>query len=144
MNELNYTPVPNKIRVCHFPQIPCKPFIVEVNNEREAYLIEEVFANQHLWLFKNGFIPDYSNVISVQMWDEDECDIQYQFEGKVFETDLQFKNFIKKNPGLKDMSVNYLLNAYKVCSQGAWVDYWNESECMEWEQFKQTYFENGN
>ena len=22
-----------------------------------------------------------------------------------------------------------------------WVNYWNESECMEWEEFVQTYFE---
>lgn len=99
MSELNYTPVPNKIRVCHFPQVPCKPFIVEVNNEREAYLIEQVFANQHLWLFDNGMIPDYSNAITVEIWDE--------------------------NSGWSD----------------GWVDYWNDTECMDWNELKQTYFE---
>lgn len=98
-----YQPVPNKIRVCHFPQIPCKPFIVEVNNEREAYLIEQVFANQHLWLFENKIIPDYCNAITVEMW-EGEID----HDGDMIHD---------------------------------WVDYWNESECMEWEEFKQTYFE---
>lgn len=25
-----------------------------------------------------------------------------------------------------------------------WTDYWNESECMEWDEFKETYFENDN
>lgn len=97
MTELNYTPVPNKIRVCHFPQVPCKPFIVEVENEREAYLVEQALANQHLWLFDNGIIPDYCNAITVEIWDENE-----------------------------------------------WVDYWNESECMEWDEFEETYFENNN
>lgn len=70
MTELNYTPVPNKIRVCHYPQVPCQPFIVEVDNEREAYLIVETLALQHLWLFENNFIPDYCNAIIVEMWDD--------------------------------------------------------------------------
>ena len=95
MTELNYIPVPNKIRVCHFPQVPCKPFIVEVNNEREAYLVEQALANQHLWLYDNDFIPDYCNAITVDMWDENK-----------------------------------------------WVDYWNEDECMEWEEFEQTCLSN--
>jgi len=63
--------VKNRLRVSHFPQIPCEPFSVEVRNEREAYFISETLANQHLFLFKNRMIPDYSNVILVEMWDED-------------------------------------------------------------------------
>ena len=96
MTELNYTLVKNRLRVCHFPQVPCEPFRVSVNNEWEAYLISEVLGNQHLWLFNNEMIPDYSNIITVEMWDKEEND---------------------------------------------WADYWNESECMDWEEFKQTYFE---
>lgn len=61
----------NKLRVIHLPQVPCKGFSVEVGNEREAYLIEQTFANQHLFLFKNHFITDYSNIICIEMWDED-------------------------------------------------------------------------
>lgn len=87
--------VNNKLRVCHFPQIPCEPFIVEVKDEFEANLIVETLANQHLWLFDNNFIPDYSNVITVDM----------------------FEN-------------------------GEWVDYWNEEELMEFEEFKKTYIDN--
>jgi hypothetical protein len=63
--------VTNKLRVCHFPQVPCKPFLVEVENEREAYLIEKTLADQHLFLFDNNMIPDYSNAITVDMWEED-------------------------------------------------------------------------
>lgn len=100
MSELNYTPVPNRIRVCHFPQIPCKPFRVSVNNEWEAYMIEQVFAKQHLWLFENGFIPDYCNAITVEIWEDIDGEGDY-----------------------------------------ACTDYWNESECMDWDEFKQTYFE---
>lgn len=91
--------VDSKIRVAHFPQIPCKPFIVEVKNEREAYLIYQTMANQHLFLFDNNFIPDYSNVILVQMYEDDE-----------------------------------------------WVDYYNEKEMMEWNEFVEEYsdYVNGN
>ena len=95
MTELNYIPILNKIRVCHYPQVPCQPFRVGVNNEWEAYLIVETLAKQHLWLFENKMIPDYCNVITVEMWD----------------------------------------------AEDGWVDYYNETEGMEWEEFVQTYFE---
>lgn len=63
--------VKNKLRVVHIPQVPMEGFIVEVQNEREAYLIEQTLANQHLWLYKKNVIPDYANIISVEMWDDD-------------------------------------------------------------------------
>lgn len=59
--------IPNKLRVVHYPQIPCKPFIVEVENEREAYLVSETLANQHLWLLEENIIPDFNNIIHVEM-----------------------------------------------------------------------------
>lgn len=65
--------VKNKLRVLHYPQIPCTPFFVDVKNEEQAYLISETLANQHLFLFDNNFISDYSNIISVEMWEND-CD----------------------------------------------------------------------
>ena len=95
MTELNYTPVPNRIRVCHYPQVPCDPFRVGVNSEWEAYLIVETLAKQHLWLYENKMIPDYCNAIIVEMWD----------------------------------------------TEDGWVDYYNETEVMDWEEFVQTYFE---
>ena len=64
--------VTNKLRVVHFPQVgSCKEsFKVEVKDEEQAFLIINTLANQHLWLEKNRIIPDYSNVIFVEMWDE--------------------------------------------------------------------------
>lgn len=78
----------NKLRVSHYPQIPCKPFSAEVRNEREAYLLYQTLANQHLFLYDNNFIPDYSNILLVEMYED-----------------------------------------------GEWVDYWNEEEGMEWDEF---------
>lgn len=63
--------IKRKLRVCHIPQVPMKPFIVEVRDEREAYLIDNALAQQHLFLFENNVIPDYSNVIFVEYLDED-------------------------------------------------------------------------
>lgn len=94
-------PIPNKIRVLHYPQVPCTPFFVDVENEREAYLVAKTLADQHLFLYDNNFIPDYSNSINVVMWNKD-----------------------SDGGGNAD-----------------WVDYYNESEAMEWDELVQTYFE---
>lgn len=65
---------PAKLRVLHFPQVPCKPFEVLCSTPAEARKIEITLANQHLWLFENNFIPDYSNVIVVECFDEADFD----------------------------------------------------------------------
>ncbi len=91
--------VPNKLRVLHYPQIPCEPFCVDVKDEEQALFISNVLANQHLFLYSKDFIPDYSNEITVVMWEEDS-----DGEG---------------NPD--------------------WVDYYNEQEGMDWDEFVDTY-----
>ena len=78
--------IANKLRVCHYPQIPCKPFIQEVESEREAFLVEQVMALQHLFLFENEMIPDYSNAISVQMYEDGEW-VDYWNENEVMDWD---------------------------------------------------------
>lgn len=65
--------VKNKLRVSHFPQIPCKAFEVQVKDEHEAKKILDVLANQHLFLLDQKIIHDYSNIIIVEMFEED-CD----------------------------------------------------------------------
>lgn len=62
--------VTNKLRVHHYPQIPCKPFIVDVKDEYEAYKIIQVLADQHLFLLEQNIIPDYSNSLVVMMLDD--------------------------------------------------------------------------
>jgi hypothetical protein len=94
--------VTNKLRVLHYPQVPCKPFIVDVKDEEQAYLVSNALANQHLFLFEINFIPDYANSISVVMWDENS-------DGE---------------------------------GNGDWVDYYNEEEGMEFDEFAETYLKN--
>jgi len=62
-----------RLRVVHFPQVGSltEAFKKEVKDEYEASLLLNTLADQHLWLERNNVIPDYSNAIMVEMWDED-------------------------------------------------------------------------
>lgn len=97
--------VTNKLRVVHFPQVgSCtESFKVEVKDEEQAFFAINLLADQHLWLEKHRIIPDYSNSIFVEMYDE----------------------IIDDTTG-----VPY-----------GWSDYWNEEECMEWDEIEETYFQ---
>lgn len=61
-----------KLRVCHFPQIPCKAFIVEVKDLNEAKLIFDTLANYDLFQFENRIKPDYCNSTVLEEWCEEE------------------------------------------------------------------------
>lgn len=63
--------VNKKLRVSHYAQVPCEPFIVEVSTEKEAYLLSEALANQHLFLYEKKIIPDYCNEVLVEMYSDD-------------------------------------------------------------------------
>lgn len=66
------TNVPNKLRVIHYPQVPCLGFEVDVPNEQVAFLIKNALADQHLFLLDQKIIPDYSNAILVLMLQDGE------------------------------------------------------------------------
>lgn len=63
-----------RLQVNHYAQLPCTPFTVEVKDEYEAIKIINTLADQHIWLFKNKYIPDYCNSFEVRMWDHGEND----------------------------------------------------------------------
>lgn len=67
MNSIN-----QRLRVVHFPQVPCKPFTYEVESEKEAFILVDAIAKQHIFLFEHNYIPDFSNAILVQMWNEED------------------------------------------------------------------------
>lgn len=60
-----------KLRVSHFPQIPCKAFTVEVKNLEEAKLISDTLANYDLFQYENRIKPDYANATVVEEFDEE-------------------------------------------------------------------------
>lgn len=61
-----------KLRVSHFPQIPCKPYQVEVNSLEEAFIISQTLAYYDLFLLANNHRVDYANTTVVEMFDEQE------------------------------------------------------------------------
>ena len=61
-----------KLRVLHFPQIPCSPFEVEVEDLKEAKKMCDVLANYDLFQYENRIKPDYSNMTIVEEFDEEE------------------------------------------------------------------------
>jgi len=63
--------VDNELRVVHIPQVGCdKKFTFNVIDEEEANTIILALATQHLWLFENKFIPDFANILTVEMYDK--------------------------------------------------------------------------
>lgn len=61
-----------KLRISHYPQIPCKAFTVEVKDLEEAKKMSDVLANYDLFQYENRIKPDYANVTVVEEFDEEE------------------------------------------------------------------------
>lgn len=89
--------VKNKLQVRHYPQIPCEPFIVNVSDEYEAKKIIDMLADQHLFLYNNNIIGDYSNVFSVVMYNEEEQEWEdYWNENEGMEWDELEETYLQK------------------------------------------------
>jgi hypothetical protein len=63
-----------KLRICHFPQVPCKPFIVEVKDLNEAKNIFDTLAYYDIFQFENRIKPDYCNTTVLEEWSKEEND----------------------------------------------------------------------
>jgi hypothetical protein len=58
-----------KFKVWHIPQIPMKPFEVDVKDIDEASLIINTLANYDLFQYENKVKPDYSNMSGLKIFD---------------------------------------------------------------------------
>jgi len=71
-----------KLRVSHYPQIPCKPFIIEVEDLKQAQLMHNALGKYDLFLYDSKYRSDYANSTFIEQWDEEEkewllwCDIE--------------------------------------------------------------------
>ena len=74
-----------KLRVEHFPQVPCKPFIIPVNTIEEALLLFNVLADYDLFQFDNRIKPDYANMTCLNVWDEEENEWLTWCDGEGYE-----------------------------------------------------------
>ena len=70
IDKLIYTEL--KLRVSHFPQIPCQPFIVDVNTLFMAKIVSDALANYDLFQFDNNIKPDYCNATTVEIYEDGE------------------------------------------------------------------------
>lgn len=57
----------SKIRVWHIPQVPGKPFIVEVPDIHSAELVKKALADYDIFQFENRIKPDYCNAQGVEV-----------------------------------------------------------------------------
>lgn len=66
------------MRVWWIPQVPMKPFYVEVNSLEQAILIDNTLSRYDMFQFKNNIKPDYTNVGGVELYVGD----RPEFEGE--------------------------------------------------------------
>lgn len=60
------------LRVLHYPQVPCKAFVVEVSSIEEAFLVYNTLGNYDFFLEKNNHRNDYSNATFIEEFDREE------------------------------------------------------------------------
>lgn len=60
-----------KLRVAHYPQIPCRAFVVEVEDEKEAYKLMTTLAEYDSFQYENKIKPDYCNSSVLEQFNED-------------------------------------------------------------------------
>lgn len=60
-----------KLRVWWIPQVPMKPFYVDVATLEEGVKITDILADYDAFQFENNIKPDYCNVGGIQLLDTD-------------------------------------------------------------------------
>lgn len=61
-----------RFRVYWIPQVPMKPYYVEVDSPEEAALLLITLADYDKFQYENKIKPDYCNTGGLQIWDADE------------------------------------------------------------------------
>lgn len=64
-------PKTSRYKVWHVPQVPMHAFIVELEDEAEAWRLVNTLAQYDLFQYDNQIKPDYSNVSGVMVWCEE-------------------------------------------------------------------------
>ena len=68
MNE----PQEGDLRIWWVPQVPGKPFHVDVSNIREALVLLDVLAKYDLFQYEHRIKPDYSNAGGLEVFEDGE------------------------------------------------------------------------
>lgn len=62
----------NDLRVWWIPQVPGKPFYVDVKSVEQGVLIMDTLAFYDIFQYENNIKPDYSNAGGLEMFDSDD------------------------------------------------------------------------
>lgn len=62
---------PTRFRIEHFPQVPCKPFIVECESYEEAKKVSDSLCYYDLFLLDNNHRCDYANMSCIEYYDNE-------------------------------------------------------------------------
>jgi hypothetical protein len=68
------------LRISHFPQVPCKPFQVEVQSVEEAVRLMDILANYDQFQLDYNIKPDYCNATVLEMFENGEWVTWYDEE----------------------------------------------------------------
>ncbi len=60
----------NKLRVWWIPQVPMKPFLIDVESVEQAVFIMDTLARYDQFQLDNNIKPDYCNCGGLSMFDE--------------------------------------------------------------------------
>ncbi len=69
---MNDTPKTGALRVWHIPQVPGKPFRVDVATLREAVLLLRALADYDLFQLRHRIKPDYANAQGLEVFEDGE------------------------------------------------------------------------
>lgn len=75
------TPTKGQLQVWWIPQVPGKPFTVDVATPQEAKALLDVLARYDIFQFENRIKPDYCNAGGLRMWGGKEWEEWYDENG---------------------------------------------------------------
>jgi len=91
--------VEGSLRVWWIPQVPGKPFLVEMPDLKSAALIMDTLANYDKFQFENRIKPDYCNAGGLSVFEGGEWCDWYSDDGEDF--DNYRRNLAAKEGGVK-------------------------------------------
>ena len=69
--KTNTDPKEGDLRIWWIPQIPGRPFCVDVKDIEQAIFLHDVLASYDDFQYKHGIKPDYSNAGGLEVFDAD-------------------------------------------------------------------------
>lgn len=86
-----------KLRLAHYPQVPCKPFYIEISSIEEAKKISDILADYDMFQYENNIKPDYCNSTVLLYWDEEEKEwCEWHDEENDYTLDEYYKHVVSK------------------------------------------------